>query len=128
MTFLKTNFTPMKNIFGEPLQTCCSNPLTGFYRDGSCRTDELDHGSHTVCAIVTAEFLEFSQSKGNDLTTPRPEYQFPGLKPGDKWCLCALRWKEAFEAGAAPKVILEATNEKTLDYININDLIAYADK
>lgn len=118
----------MKNIFGEPLQPCCSNPLTGYFRDGFCRTDTSDQGSHTVCAIVTEEFLDYSKNKGNDLTTPMPMYDFPGLKPGDKWCLCALRWKEAFEAGVAPKVVLEATNEKTLEYININDLIANADK
>ncbi len=118
----------MKNIFGEPLKSCCNNPLTGFYRDGYCRTDQMDSGSHTVCAIVTEEFLTYSKTKGNDLITPRPEYQFPGLKPGDKWCLCALRWKEALEAGCAPKVALEATNEKTLEYITINDLIAHADK
>jgi hypothetical protein len=118
----------MKNVFGEPLQSCCINPLTGFYRDGFCRTDEHDHGTHTVCSIVTEEFLKFSKSMGNDLITPRPEYQFPGLKPGDKWCLCAFRWKEAFEAGVAPKVVLEATNEKTLEIININDLIIYAEK
>lgn len=118
----------MKNIFGESLQSCCNDPLTGFYRDGYCKTDQMDVGSHTVCAIVTEEFLAFSKNKGNDLGTPRPEYQFPGLKPGDKWCLCALRWKEAFEAGCAPKVKLEATNEKTLEYITINDLIAHADK
>lgn len=118
----------MKNIFGEPLQPCCSNPLTGYFRDGFCRTDTSDQGSHTVCVIVTEEFLDFSKNKGNDLTTPVPMYDFPGLKPGDKWCLCALRWEEAFEAGAAPKVLLEATNEKTLEYININDLIANAHK
>jgi len=118
----------MKNIFGEPLQSCCTNPLTGFYRDGFCKTDEYDHGSHTVCAIVTAEFLSFSKSRGNDLITPIPEYRFPGLKPGDKWCLCASRWKEAFEAGVAPKVVLEATHEKALEYVSINDLIAHADK
>jgi uncharacterized protein len=118
----------MKNIFGEPLQSCCTNPLTGFYRDGFCITDEHDHGRHTVCVIVTEEFLSFSKSRGNDLITPRPEYQFHGLKPGDKWCLCALRWKEAFEAGAAPKVVLEATNEKTLEYISIKELLTHADK
>ncbi|MFZ4543283.1 MAG: DUF2237 family protein [Saprospiraceae bacterium] len=118
----------MKNIFGEPLKSCCANPLTGYYRDGYCRTDKSDSGSHTVCAIVTEEFLNYSKNKGNDLITPRPEYQFPGLKPGDKWCLCALRWHEAFEAGCAPKVDLEATDEKALEYININDLIAHAYK
>lgn len=118
----------MKNIFGEPLALCCNKPKTGYFRDGFCRTDASDQGSHTVCAIVTEEFLKFSKEKGNDLITPRPEYDFPGLKPGDKWCLCALRWKEAFEVGAAPKVLLEATNEKTLEYINIQDIIAYAEK
>ena len=117
-----------KNVFGEPLKLCCNDPLTGYFRDGFCRTDKLDYGSHTVCAIVTEEFLEFSKRKGNDLTTPKPDYLFPGLKPGDKWCLCALRWKEAFESGCAPKVELESTDEKALEYININDLILHAKK
>lgn len=116
----------MKNVFGEPLQVCCTSPMTGYYRDGFCRTDELDQGRHTVCAIMTEEFLSFSKSKGNDLSTPIPEYQFPGLKAGDQWCLCALRWKEAFDAEMAPLVVLEATNEKTLDYIQLNDLITHA--
>lgn len=116
----------MKNVFGEPLQVCCTSPMTGYYRDGFCRTDELDQGRHTVCAIMTEEFLSFSKSKGNDLSTPIPEYQFPGLKAGDQWCLCALRWKEAFDAEIAPLVVLEATNEKTLDYIQLNDLITHA--
>lgn len=118
----------MKNIFGEPLKLCCKNPLTGFYRDGLCRTNKDDNGKHVVCAILTAEFLNYSKSKGNDLVTPRPEYSFPGLKPGDKWCLCALRWKEAFEAGCAPKVVLEATDERALEYIEINNLISHAEK
>ena len=117
-----------KNVFGEPLKLCCNEPLTGYFRDGYCRTDKLDYGSHTVCAIVTEEFLEFSKRKGNDLTTPHQEHLFPGLKPGDKWCLCALRWKEAFESGCAPKVELESTDEKALEYININDLISHAKK
>jgi uncharacterized protein len=116
----------MKNIFGEPLKACCTDPMTGFYRDGLCRTDQFDQGSHTVCALVTREFLEFSKSKGNDLSTPRPEYDFPGLKPGDKWCLCALRWKEAYQAGFAPKVDLEATNEKALEYVEMHDLISFS--
>lgn len=116
----------MKNIFGEPLKSCCTKPMTGFFRDGYCRTDELDRGCHTVCAVVTEEFLRFSKEQGNDLTTPRPEYQFAGLKPGDKWCLCALRWKEAFLAGCAPKVELEATDEKTLEYVTMDELIAHA--
>lgn len=118
----------MKNIFGEPLQSCCTNPMTGFYRDGFCRTNKEDNGKHVVCAIVTEAFLQFSKSRGNDLTTPRPEYSFPGLKPGDKWCLCALRWKEAFEAGFAPKVVLESTDERALQYIDIDNLISYAVK
>ncbi|MFA9289822.1 MAG: DUF2237 family protein [Solirubrobacteraceae bacterium] len=118
----------MKNIFGEPLECCCSNPITGFYRDGFCRTDQFDKGKHTVCSIMTSEFLEFSFNKGNDLSTPRPEYNFPGLKAGDKWCLCALRWKEAFEVGFAPFVLLEATSEESLQYIEMKDLIAHAYK
>ncbi|TAG58678.1 MAG: DUF2237 domain-containing protein [Cytophagales bacterium] len=118
----------MKNIFGEPLQCCCKKPMTGFYRDGFCRTDNEDNGKHVVCALVTAEFLQFSKSRGNDLSTPRPEYSFPGLNPGDKWCLCTLRWKEAFEAGFAPKVVLEATDERALEYIEMNHLISHAEK
>lgn len=118
----------MKNIFGEPLKSCCTNPITGFYRDGFCRTDEEDVGEHVVCVVVTAEFLHYSKSRGNDLTTPRPLYGFPGLQPGDQWCLCALRWKEAFEDGFAPKVVLESTDESALDYVAINDLILHAVK
>lgn len=118
----------MKNIFGEPLECCCTNPLTGFYRDGYCRTDAFDKGTHVVCAIVTEAFLEFSLSRGNNLITPKPEYRFPGLKPGDKWCLCAMRWKEAYEAGCAPKVVLQATAEEVLKFIPINDLISHAHK
>ena len=115
-----------QNIFGEPLQSCCISPLTGYFRDGYCRTDDLDYGNHTVCVIVTEEFLEFSKKNGNDLITPQPKHLFPGLKPGDKWCLCAVRWQEAFEAGCAPRVELEATDERALKIIKINDLIAYA--
>jgi len=118
----------MNNIFGEQLASCCTKPLTGFYRDGFCRTNTEDNGKHVVCAIVTAEFLQFSKSKGNDLSTPRPEYGFAGLQPGDKWCLCVLRWKEAFDAGYAPKVVLEATDERALDYVDIHDLITHAYK
>ncbi|WP_375585897.1 DUF2237 family protein [Cyclobacterium xiamenense] len=116
------------NVFGQPLQPCCFAPVTGFYRDGYCRTGTDDTGTHTVCAIVTAEFLQFSLSVGNDLTTPRPEYGFPGLKPGDKWCLCLTRWMQAYHAGVAPKVILEATHEKTLELIPLDELIAFAAK
>jgi len=117
-----------KNIFGEPLRVCCTTPLTGYFRDGYCRTDQNDYGSHTVCVIVTEEFLIFSKNRGNDLITPRPEHLFPGLKAGDMWCLCAVRWQEAFLAGCAPKVYLEATDEKALKVIKINDLISHAKK
>lgn len=106
-----------KNILGGPLQTCSTDPMTGFFRDGCCNTDASDRGSHTVCTRVTAEFLEFSKSRGNDLSTPRPEFDFKGLKPGDQWCLCASRWKEAYEAGAAPHVILQATHERAGDIV-----------
>lgn len=114
-----------KNIFGAPLQLCCSNPMTGFFRNGYCQTNAQDHGTHIVCAVLTQEFLEFSKSRGNDLTTPRPEYQFPGLKPGDKWCLCALRWTEALEAGAAPKLDLNATHENMLEHVQREVLLKY---
>lgn len=101
-----------RNILGKPLIPCSTHPMTGFYRDGCCHTGPEDHGSHTVCSVMTADFLAYSQKAGNDLSTPRPEYHFTGLKPGDRWCLCAGRWKEAWEAGHAPMVILEATHEK----------------
>ena len=110
------------NVLGTPLQPCCHQPLTGFYRDGFCHTDERDVGSHTVCVVVTQEFLELSRSLGNDLITPRPELNFPGLKPGDQWCLCASRWAEAFEAGVAPRVILEACEERALEDVSLADL------
>lgn len=115
-----------KNLFGEPLKTCSIDPLTGFYRTGCCDTGQDDHGKHTVCAIMTDEFLRFSKAKGNDLSTPMPQFNFPGLKDGDRWCLCVLRWKEAHEAGFAPYVDLEATNEKSLDFVNIEHLLAFA--
>ncbi|MEL6534840.1 MAG: DUF2237 domain-containing protein [Bacteroidota bacterium] len=114
------------NVFGEPLLPCSKDPLTGFYRDGCCETGPQDHGTHTVCAVVTEEFLGFSRSLGNDLITPRPEYRFPGLKPGDKWCLCVTRWLEAYRAGLAPKLVLEATHEKTLEYISLEELVPFA--
>ena len=117
-----------KNIFGEPLQSCCTKPMTGYFRDGLCRTISDDTGTHTVCAIMTKDFLEFSALKGNDLITPMPYYQFPGLKEGDKWCLCVSRWIEAEKEGKAPKLILEATHEKTLEYTSIDTLIKYAFK
>jgi uncharacterized protein (DUF2237 family) len=101
------------------------DPLTGFHRDGRCRTDDEDLGRHVVCAIMTAEFLAFTASRGNDLSTPRPEYAFPGLKPGDRWCLCALRWKEAFSAGLAPDVVLASTHAKALEIVTIEQLREY---
>lgn len=116
----------MKNIFGDPLIPCCTSPMTGYFRDGLCRTDARDEGRHVVCAQMTEEFLVFSKAAGNDLSTPRSEYDFPGLNAGDFWCLCALRWKQAFDAGKAPRVKLEATSEAALAYIEIQDLIAHA--
>ena len=114
-----------KNVLGTDLEICNKNPITGFFRDGCCNTNEMDVGSHTVCVIVTKEFLEFSKSKGNDLTTPRPEYDFPGLDPGDGWCLCAARWLEAEDEGCAPRVKLLSTNEKALEIIEIEKLKKY---
>lgn len=115
-----------KNVFGEELIPCSMDPMTGFYRNGCCETGSDDGGTHTVCAVMTEEFLIFSKNRGNDLITPRPEYLFPGLKPGDKWCLCALRWLEAYRSNFAPPVFLEATNEKTLDIIPLEILISKA--
>ena len=117
-----------KNVFGEPLQMCCTKPMTGYFRDGVCRTISEDAGTHTVCAIMTNDFLAFSALRGNDLVTPMPYYEFPGLKEGDKWCLCVSRWIEAEKEGKAPKVILEATHEKTLEYTTIDTLIKHAFK
>jgi uncharacterized protein (DUF2237 family) len=113
------------NVLGEPLQACSFDPLTGFFRDGCCHTDEQDHGTHVVCARMTEEFLAFSAQRGNDLITPRPEWRFPGLKPGDRWCLCATRWREAMQAGLAPPVILAATHQKVLMYVTLDELKAH---
>jgi len=115
-----------RNVLGGPLATCCTAPLTGFYRDGSCHTGPQDLGTHVVCAQVTPEFLEFSVARGNDLVTPVPQFHFPGLNPGDKWCLCALRWKEALDAGVAPPVVLAATHEKALEFVSLEDLKRHA--
>jgi hypothetical protein len=115
-----------RNVLGTALVDCSHDPLTGWFRDGCCRTDAADRGSHTVCAVVTAEFLEFSQRVGNDLSTPRPEFHFPGLKPGDAWCLCAMRWMQAFEAGVAPPLRLEATHERALDHVPLAALRYHA--
>lgn len=114
------------NVLGTPLACCCNDPLTGFYRDGYCRTGPGDTGLHTVCAVMTPEFLEFSRERGNDLITPAPEYRFPGLKPGDRWCLCVSRWVEALEAGVAPPVILEATHSSVLEFVDLSDLEAHS--
>ena len=114
------------NVFGQPILTCSDTPITGYFRDGCCNTDRNDFGVHTVCAVMTADFLEFSKSKGNDLSTPRPEWDFPGLQPGDKWCLCASRWVEAYQADKAPLVYLEATNERTLDFVALDVLVKFA--
>lgn len=116
------------NVFGEALQPCGIDPVTGFFRDGCCNTSHADAGMHTVCAIVTEEFLAFSRSRGNDLTTPMPLADFPGLKPGDRWCLCAGRWLEAYQAGAAPSVDLAATHEETLAVIDLETLQRFAVK
>jgi uncharacterized protein len=115
-----------KNVLGTPLVPCSYDPLTGYYRDGCCNTDEHDHGSHVVCARVTQEFLVFSLERGNDLMSARPEYRFPGLKAGDRWCLCAMRWKEALDAGVAPPVILECTHQKALQYASLEQYQAHA--
>ena len=115
-----------KNIFGEPLITCSNEPITGFFRNGCCDTDDTDLGMHTVCVIISNEFLLFSKAVGNDLSTPMPQFGFDGLKEGDKWCLCALRWKEALVNNVAPKVVLQATNERTLKVIDIKELIKYS--
>ena len=114
----------MKNILGTDLQCCGTKPMTGYFRDGFCRTTETDHGRHVVACIVNEKFLHFTRHMGNDLSSPNPMHNFPGLQPGDKWCVCALRWKEAFDAGCAPEVILEATHEKSLDYVELDDLIS----
>ncbi|MGE5503416.1 MAG: DUF2237 family protein [Actinomycetota bacterium] len=115
-----------RNVLGGPLATCSTRPLTGFFRNGCCDTGPQDAGSHTVCVVVTEAFLKFSQAVGNDLSTPMPEYDFPGLKPGDRWCLCAPRWQQALEAGQAPQVILEATHEGALKHCRLEDLKRFA--
>jgi len=115
-----------RNVLGDDLRPCCTDPMTGFYRDGSCRTGPDDHGTHVVCAEMTADFLAFTQSRGNDLSTPRPMYDFPGLTPGDRWCLCVDRWKEALDADVAPPVLLDATHEKALQTVDLDTLRAHA--
>jgi uncharacterized protein (DUF2237 family) len=114
-----------RNVFGEPIVPCSFEPLTGFMRDGCCRSEGSDVGSHLVCAVMTKAFLAFSQQRGNDLTTPRPQWQFPGLVAGDQWCLCLSRWIEAHEAGCAPLIVLESTNQYVLDYVPLEILQRY---
>ena len=117
---------PARNVLGGRLASCSTDPLTGFFRDGCCNTGQEDLGSHTVCAVMTEQFLRFSADRGNDLSTPRPEFGFPGLQPGDRWCLCAPRWQEALDAGCAPMVTLEATEEGALAHCDLEDLKKHA--
>ncbi len=114
------------NVLGKPLQPCSTDPMTGWFRDGCCRGDPADRGLHLICAVMTAEFLRFSKAEGNDLSTPRPEYGFPGLLPGDRWCLCATRWRDAYAAGMAPQVVLEATHLNALGVVTLDQLREYA--
>ena len=114
------------NVLDQPLQLCSESPLTGFYRNGYCLTESEDRGQHTVCAVVDNAFLQFTLDQGNDLLTPRPALGFPGLKPGDHWCLCAARWKEAHQEGRAPKIVLAATHKKALDIVDLDTLLMYA--
>lgn len=118
--------TRERNVLGTALGTCSTDPLTGFYRNGCCSSGPEDTGSHSVCCIVTAGFLAFSKEAGNDLSTPRQDWGFPGLTPGDRWCLCAIRWLQAYEAGCAPKVVLESTNERALELIDLEALLQHA--
>ena len=115
-----------RNVLGGELEPCSLNPVTGFYRNGCCETGPEDVGQHTVCAVMTDTFLAFSMAAGNDLSTPRPEFDFPGLKPGDRWCVCAPRWKEAYDAGCAPPVLLESTHQYSLEFVSLDELRAHA--
>lgn len=115
-----------RNVLGEALEVCCTSPMTGFYRDGTCNTGGGDFGAHVVCAQVNEEFLAFTKSCGNDLSTPVPAFNFPGLKPGDRWCLCASRWKEAMDAGKAPPVVLASTHAAALEYVSLDELKQHA--
>ncbi len=115
-----------RNVLGTDLEICCGSPMTGWFRNGKCETEPKDRGVHVVCAEMTDEFLEFSRSRGNDLITPAPRFGFPGLKAGDRWCLCASRWKEAFDAGVAPPIVLQSTEESALQYVSLNELKQYA--
>ena len=125
MTIEQEDYKVAKNVLGTDLEMCCWAPRTGFFRDGYCRTNDQDLGLHLVCALMTEEFLEFSVQEGNDLVTPRPEFDFPGLKPGDKWCVCAGRWLQAHKAGKAPKIYLEVCHENTLELMDLEVLLPY---
>ena len=118
--------TSAKNVLGTALKSCCYDPMTGFYRDGFCQTGPTDYGTHVVCARMTEDFLKYTKKRGNDLSTPVPMYHFPGLQPGDQWCLCVSRWKEAKEAGFAPPIYLEGTHERALDFVSLEDLKKHA--
>lgn len=115
-----------KNVLGTDLASCSTDPMTGYFRDGCCNTGSTDVGLHVVCSVMTAEFLEFSKARGNDLSTPNPMYEFPGLTPGDRWCLCAARWKEAYDAGMAPSVVLDATHVSALEFASLEELQEHA--
>ena len=117
---------PSESVLGQPLLPCSTDPMTGFYRDGCCDTGAHDRGSHTVCAEMTAEFLEYTKARGNDLSTPRPEFGFPGLKPGDRWCLCASRWVEAKRAGVAPPVYLASSHKRALQVASLEELLEHS--
>ena len=119
-------FSPASNVLGEPLQSCSCEPMTGWYRNGLCQTDPTDHGQHSICCVMTEQFLRYSQAQGNDLMTPVPAFQFPGLKPGDHWCVCAPRWKQAYEDGVAPLVRLEATEDTALNVVSLEQLKQHA--
>ncbi|KAF3891235.1 MULTISPECIES: DUF2237 family protein [Nostocales] len=118
--------TEARNVLGQQLEICCTSPMTGYYRDGKCNTGGGDFGAHVVCAQVTEEFLAFTKSRGNDLSTAVPAFNFPGLKPGDRWCLCASRWKEALDAGVAPPIVLSATHASALEYVSLEELKQHA--
>lgn len=125
-TSLKKSAAAQKNVLGGPLGSCCTSPMTGFFRDGTCRTCAEDVGLHVLCCVMTEAFLQYTASCGNDLSTPNPQFGFPGLKPGDRWCVCAVRWLEAMQAGVAPPVMLSASNEAALAVVRLEDLQAYA--
>jgi uncharacterized protein len=120
-----SHVSTQRNVVGGVLQTCCTSPMTGFFRTGCCETGPDDIGSHTICVLMTEEFLDFSVAQGNDLVTPMPQYGFPGLRPGDRWCVCITRWRDALVAGSAGPVVLEATHERVLEVVTIEDLLAH---